>query len=61
MKRTIGLIIVAIAQLLKISGVPIPDDIENIVTGVIEAVGTLIGFWGIVHATLRKVIASKKA
>lgn len=60
-KRTIGIVILLVSQLLKQSGIVLPDDLDKTVENVMDAVGSLIAAWGVIHAIVVQVIAKIKA
>lgn len=55
MKRSIGIILLFIAQLLKSFGIDLPGDIETQITQAIEGVGYLVAVIGVLHKGIKEL------
>lgn len=52
-KRSIGLILILLAQALKAMGLPIPENAEELINQIIMWLGEGLGIAGIVHAIVK--------
>jgi|WetSurMetagenome_2_1015567.scaffolds.fasta_scaffold07641_7 hypothetical protein len=53
-KRLIAIIMMSLGIITTISGIQLPGNTEQIVSGILDIGGMIIGAWGQVHAQIEK-------
>ena len=62
-KRLIAIIMMGAGIVATFTGIQLPDNLQDVLVKIVEAVGLVIGAWGAIHASIekKKGVAGTKA
>jgi hypothetical protein len=53
-KRLIAILMMGAGILATLTGITLPDNLQDILTKIVEVVGLIFGAWGVIHAAIQK-------